>query len=388
MRNDRFSVEGIHYKENKAVRITIEDGVIQSIEPSTGEVPEIYIAPGLVDLQVNGYMGIDFNSVELTLDEVKKACLYLAEEGVTTFLPTIITNSFENITRLISTISQAREKDELVRGMIPGIHLEGPFLSAEDGPRGAHDLWNIQPPDWGFFQTLNDSVHGLIKIITLSPEWANASDFIEKAVAHGVLVSIGHTAATSMQIAEAVKAGARLSTHLGNGAHVMLPRHPNYLWDQLAEETLAATVICDGFHLPSSVLKVIEKVKGDGMLIISDSVALAGLSPGDYKTAVGGDVTLTEERKLHLKDEPKLLAGSAQSILWGVNTLTSMRITSLEKAIDKASILPAKLLNLPQKEGLQVGAPADLIFYHKKNGRLELVSTMKLGDTAPVPTNQ
>lgn len=385
MRGNRFTVEGIHYKENKAVRITIEDGVIQSIEPSTGENPEVYIAPGFVDLQVNGYMGIDFNSVELTGDEVKKACLFLAEEGVTSFFPTVITNSFENITTLISSISRAREQDELVRGMIPGIHLEGPFLSAEDGPRGAHDKWNIQPPDWKFFQTLNESVHGLIKIITLSPEWGNATDFIEKAVAHNVLVSIGHTSATSEQIGEAVKAGARLSTHLGNGAHVMLARHPNYLWDQLAEDSLAATVICDGFHLPSSVLKVMEKVKGDRMLIISDSVALAGLPPGVYSTAVGGEVTLTEKGKLHLKDEPKLLAGSAQSILWGVNTLTSMGITPLEKAIDKASILPAKLLNLPQKDGLQVGAPADLIFFHKKNGQLELVGTMKLGDRSRVP---
>ncbi|WP_262380787.1 N-acetylglucosamine-6-phosphate deacetylase [Bacillus infantis] len=387
MEGNYYTLEGMHYKDNKPVRIIIKDGFIESMEPLAAlEDSELYIAPGFVDLQVNGYRGVDFNSIELTVDDVRKACLFLLEEGATSFFPTIITNSFDQIASLTSTISLAREQNELVRSMIPGIHLEGPFLSGEDGPRGAHSKQYIQPPDFEFFQALNESVNGLIKIITLSPEWPDAADFIKKAAAHQVLVSIGHTAADGEQIREAVKAGATLSTHLGNGAHVMLPRHPNYLWDQLAEDSLAATVICDGYHLPSSVLKVIEKVKEDKMLIISDSVALAGLPPGDYTAPVGGEVTLTEQGKLHLKNEPKLLAGSAQSILWGVNTLTSMGITALEKAIEKASILPAKLLNLPQKDGLQAGAPADLLLFRKENGRMELIRSIKLGD--PCPVNQ
>ncbi|MGM0792514.1 MAG: N-acetylglucosamine-6-phosphate deacetylase [Bacillota bacterium] len=385
MEGNYYTLEGMHYKDNKPVRIIIKDGFIESMEPLAAlEDSELYIAPGFVDLQVNGYRGVDFNSIELTVDDVRKACLFLLEEGATSFFPTIITNSFNQIASLTSTISLAREQDELVRSMIPGIHLEGPFLSGEDGPRGAHSKQYIQPPDFEFFQALNESVNGLIKMITLSPEWPDAADFIKKAAAHQVLVSIGHTAADGEQIREAVKAGAALSTHLGNGAHVMLPRHPNYLWDQLAEDSLAATVICDGYHLPSSVLKVIEKVKEDKMLIISDSVALAGLPPGDYTAPVGGEVTLTEQGKLHLKNEPKLLAGSAQSILWGVNTLTSMGITALEKAIEKASILPAKLLNLPQKDGLQAGAPADLLLFRKENGRMELIKVIKMGDPGPI----
>ncbi|EAR68656.1 N-acetylglucosamine-6-phosphate deacetylase [Bacillus sp. NRRL B-14911] len=385
MEDNYYTLEGMHYKDNKPVRIIIKDGFIESMEPLAAlEDSELYIAPGFVDLQVNGYRGVDFNSIELTVDDVRKACLFLLEEGATSFFPTIITNSFNQIASLTSTISLAREQDELVRSMIPGIHLEGPFLSGEDGPRGAHSKQYIQPPDFEFFQALNESVNGLIKMITLSPEWPDAADFIKKAAAHQVLVSIGHTAADGEQIREAVKAGAALSTHLGNGAHVMLPRHPNYLWDQLAEDSLAATVICDGYHLPSSVLKVIEKVKEDKMLIISDSVALAGLPPGDYTAPVGGEVTLTEQGKLHLKNEPKLLAGSAQSILWGVNTLTSMGITALEKAIEKASILPAKLLNLPQKDGLQAGAPADLLLFRKENGRMELIKAIKMGDPGPI----
>jgi N-acetylglucosamine-6-phosphate deacetylase len=380
MNNSSFTVEGIHYMENIGVQITVKKGIIQSIEQSILENPNIYIAPGLVDLQVNGYMGIDFNDISLTESEIEKVCRFLAAEGVTTFYPTIITNSYENITKLVRIITDAIEKNDLVRKMVPGIHLEGPFLSMEDGPRGAHNKRFIQPPDWEFFRKLNDSANGLIKIVTLSPEWDNVSEFINEAVKNNVLVSIGHTSAATEQIEQAIKAGASLSTHLGNGAHVMLPRHPNYLWDQLANDSLAATVIADGFHLPYSVLKVIEKVKKEKMLIISDSVALAGLPPGHYETAVGGEVTLTKEGKLHLKGESKLLAGSAQSILWGVKTLTSMGVTSLSKAIDKASVLPAKLLNLPQKNAFKVGAPADFIFYSNKNKSLELLGTMKSGE--------
>lgn len=380
LRNNTITIEGIHYKDDIGVKLIVENGFIQAIEPSVDADSAVYIAPGFVDLQVNGYRGVDFNSLELTEPDVVRVIESLLEQGVTSFYPTVITNSYENISKLVQVISDAVEKNPLVRKMVPGIHLEGPYLSLEDGPRGAHAKEYIQAPNWEYFQGLIESVNGLIKVITLSPEWSNAPNFIEKAVEQGVCVSIGHTSATSEQIFQAVDAGASLSTHLGNGAHVMLPRHPNYLWDQLAEERLAATVIADGFHLPDSVLKVIARVKKDKMVLISDSVALAGLPPGDYQASVGGEVTLTEEGRLHLKGEPRLLAGSAQSILWGVNQLVNMGITSLSDAIDKASILPARIVDLQQKSGLQVGAPADLLLYKYENNRVEVTGTMKAGE--------
>lgn len=370
--NRMVTIEGIHYKNNTGIRIEIRDGIISSIE-SADVKNETYIAPGFVDLQVNGYMGIDFNSLEITETDIEKVCLSLLEQGVTSFYPTVITNSSENILKLVEVISSTVSKNELARQMIAGIHLEGPFLSVEDGPRGAHNQEYIQAPDWEFFKRVNES--GLIKIITLSPEWEHADEFIKLASDAGVLVSIGHTNASTEQIQTAVKVGAKMSTHLGNGAHVMLPRHPNYLWDQLAEDELATTVIADGFHLPASVLKVIEKVKKDKMVIISDSVALAGLPPGDYMAAVGGEVTLTEEGRLHLRGEPRLLAGSAQSILWGVNRIVEMGITDLPMAIDKASVLPAKIMGI--EHGLKVGAPADLILYRKG---MEVVKTIMAGE--------
>src|SRR5699024_8075780 len=142
-----------------------------------------------------------------------------------------------------------------------------------------------------------------------SPEWDQAPFFIEIAAKSGVKGAIGHTSANSQQIKNAVEAGAVLSTLLGNGAHITLPRHPNYIWDQLAEENLWASVISDGHHLPKNVLKVIQHVKNKRMILVSDSVALAGKEPGNYLTSVGGEVTLTEDNRLHLLNEPNLLAG-------------------------------------------------------------------------------
>ncbi|WP_449537976.1 N-acetylglucosamine-6-phosphate deacetylase [Ferdinandcohnia sp. Marseille-Q9671] len=378
MESSTTTVQGIHYKENTGVRIEVHNGVIQSVEYADVE-SETYIAPGFVDLQVNGYMGIDFNSLTISEIDIETVCIQLAEQGVTSFFPTIITNSNENILKLVGVIASAVASNKLVRQMIAGIHVEGPFLSREDGPRGAHNQKYIQSPDWQFFKTLHERSNGLVNIMTLSPEWDNAEEFIKMATDAGVLISIGHTDANSKQIQNAVKAGARMSTHLGNGAHVLLPRHPNYLWDQLAEDGLAASVIADGFHLPPSVLKVIEKVKKEKMVIISDSVALAGLPPGDYKAAVGGEVTLTEKGRLHLKGEPRLLAGSAQSILWGVNRIVEMGVTDVPTAIDKASILPAKIMKMNQSLGLQVGAPADLILFETGKERVEIVETVKEG---------
>lgn len=380
MVSNQISVEGMHYKENRPVRICVENGIIQSIE-EIGLVQEnmLTIAPGLVDLQVNGYMGIDFNDSQVEVEELRKVFPYLLNEGVTSFFPTIITNSYENIKILVQRIYDLMQEDELARSMIAGIHLEGPFLSKEDGPRGAHNVEFIKEPDWAFFTELNASVKGLIKIVTISPEWDRAVEFIDLAVKKNIHIAIGHTSANAEQINRAVKAGATLSTHLGNGAHPVLPRHPNYIWDQLSEDALVATVIADGFHLPESILTVFEKVKRNKMILISDSVALAGLSAGDYVTSVGGEVTMTDYGKLHLKDNPLLLAGSAQSILYGVNHLLSIGLNTLDEAIEKASVLPSSIVQLPQKDGLKVGAPADLIFVRREKGQISVINTMKAG---------
>ena len=194
-----------------------------------------------------------------------------------------------------------------------------------------------------------------------------------------VLVSIGHTGATPEQIRDAVNAGVRVSTYLGNGVHLLMPRHPNYIWEQLADDRLSACFIADGFHLPDAVMKVFLRVKGRRAMLVSDAVYLAGLPAGTYDTHIGGKVVLTEEGKLHLSANPNLLAGSAAMVLRGVERLAAAGICGLDEAWALASIRPAGLLGLPAARGLKAGAPADVVVFEASGGALEVVETYKSG---------
>jgi N-acetylglucosamine-6-phosphate deacetylase len=376
-------IEGNHFRTGEQIILHIQGGCIAEIGLAEDEnsEPVPWIGPGLVDLQVNGYGGMDFNSVPLDEQLVQRVTRALWREGVTTYLPTIITNSDEAIEEAMRTIAQARSEDAFVKRTVAGIHLEGPFVSAEDGPRGAHDRAYVKAPDWSLFQRWQEAAEGCIEIITLSPEWPGSTAFINECVESGVTVSLGHTAATPEQIREAVAAGARMSTHLGNGAHPTLPRHPNYIWEQLAQDDLWATVIADGFHLPESVLKVVFRVKGPKAMLVSDAVAFSGVEPGEYDTHVGGKVVLTPEGRLHLADNPELLAGSAQVLRQGVEHLLRSRLSSFPEAWEMASIRPASFMGLPAGSGLSVSAPADLVVFNRAdNGEVSILRTYENGE--------
>jgi glucosamine-6-phosphate deaminase len=366
------------------ISIGIENGVIHSIDPidprdpSSADLP--IVAPGLVDLQINGFAGHDVNAASIVPETIEQMIRALWREGVTTCYPTVITNSSEAIVAAMQAIAQACERDAHTAQGIAGIHLEGPFISPDDGARGAHDRQFVRPPHWDDFRRWQDAAGGRIKIITMSPEWPNSPDFISRCAQTGVTVSIGHTSAIPQQIADAVRAGARMSTHLGNGAHLMLPRHPNYLWEQLAQDDLWTCLIADGFHVPDQFVKVVLKVKGDRALLVSDAVSLAGMPPGDYTTAVGGRVTLTPHGRLHLAENEKLLAGSAQTLLKGIEHLTRSRLASLADAWNMASTRPAAFMNLPSAPGLAARAPADLALFRHKDNRILIDAVYKSGD--------
>lgn len=379
--NDTHVIKGIHYHTNKPIEVSVVNGQIKTIKdiPLEEDI-EFIIAPGLVDLQINGFTGIDFNMNPLNSLEWKKVIQNLSSVGVTTFYPTMITNSKDQLSFLFQETMKQLLSGNIKKSLIGGFHLEGPYISKEDGPRGAHSKDFVRKPDWEEFCQLQEKAQGNIKIITLSPEWPESISFIEKAAKSGVKVAIGHTAANAKQVQAAVEAGAELSTHLGNGAHLSLPRHPNYLWDQLAEESLWSSVISDGNHLPKNVLKVIDQVKKEQMILISDSVALAGMEAGDYKTPIGGEVTLTDYGRLHLKNNFNLLAGSSQYLLQGVKKLVDDNISNLGESINKASVYPSKLMGLPQMYGLLPGAPADLILFKKGNLNWDIVQTYKDGN--------
>ncbi|HEU5329634.1 MAG TPA: amidohydrolase family protein [Thermomicrobiales bacterium] len=363
------------------VQLTLDGGRIAASAPLPASQEETlpWLGPGLVDLQVNGYAGLDFNQPPLAGDLVARLTQALWQEGVTAYLPTIITNSDDAIGDSMQAIAAARASDPLLAATVAGIHLEGPFISPEDGPRGAHARAWVRPPDWARFQRWQDAADGAIRLVTLSPEWPDAPDFIARCVASGVAVAIGHTAATTEQIDAAVAAGARLSTHFGNGAHPLLPRHPNYLWAQLARDELAASLIGDGWHLPDAVLKVVMRVKGDGALLVSDTAALAGLPPGEYSTPVGGRVTLTADGRLVLADDPRLLAGSVCPLRGAVAQLARRGLADLPTAWAMASTRPARFLGLPASAGLAVGAPADLVLFTWDGDAIAVQRTYKAG---------
>lgn len=375
---------GKSFLDEKPLEISISEGQIKSVLSIKTSPENIWIGTGFTDIQINGYGGLDYNQVQSDILALGQISRKLLQCGVTSHFPTIITNSPEKISALIQQVVQLRKMDPLANSCISGIHIEGPFISPEDGPRGAHYREFVQAPNWDLFQNWIKESEGLIRMITLSPEWKGSAAFIEKCVESGILVSIGHTNASHAQILDAVKAGAKLSTHLGNGMHGVIARHPNYLWSQLAEENLSATIIADGFHLPSEVIQVFMKVKAEKLMLVSDSVALASMPAGDYEAAVGGKVTLTPEGKLHLFGNPKTLAGSAMNILQGINFLLKKSLENLPEAWQMASIRPQRLFN-SDFDPFQIGQQADLILAEQlSNQTIKIFKVLKNGVEIPL----
>ncbi len=373
-------LRGRDYRTEQPLALTIAGGIITHIQPIDDCDSELILAPGLVDLQINGFQGVDFNHFPFSEQDVLHVTRALWQQGVTSYLPTVITAQPEEISQAMQRLASACEKHPEVAQAVAGFHLEGPFLSPQDGPRGAHPLDAIRAPDVALFDSWQNAAQQRIRLLTLSPEWPNSTALIQHCVAQQVRVALGHTAASPEQIHAAVQAGATLSTHLGNGAHLQLPRHPNYIWQQLAEDALAATLIADGDHLPPEVLKVFLRAKGKQALLVSDVTRFAGQPPGIYESPIGGRVQLSASGRLSMADAPQLLAGSARGLLDGVNFLLRQKLAQLPQALDMASRYPARQLDLPQQHGLAVGAPADvLMLAPQADGGVALHGCVKQG---------
>ena len=349
------SVEGRDLAGGRRLQVAHADGRIVAVADAGPWQGGPWLGPGLVDLQVNGCAGLDLNTDHLEPDLVHGVSRHLTRSGVTSYLPTLVTGPDERIRRSLRVIAESRADG------VAGIHLEGPFISPQDGPRGAHEKRYVQPPDWDLLRHWQEAAGGGIRLLTLSPEWPGALRFIESCVGAGIVVAIGHTAATEQQIRDAVKAGARLSTHLGNGSHPAMPRHTGYFWEQLGCDELHASVIADGAHLPLPVLKAILRTKGERAILISDAVALTSLQPGEYDVPVGGRVRLTDDGRLVLASDPRMLAGSVRLLHEGVAHVVRSGLVRLAEAWAMASARPARMLGLPAGASLEAGAPADLV---------------------------
>ena len=357
---------GIHFADGEEIEISF-GAVIDAIEPRLSKGTGDYVAPGWIDLQVNGFAGADYCSPVTSHEDIARSIQAMYATGVTRLFPTVITGSPENMSGALANLAHARRS--IPEGVaMAGFHVEGPYISPEDGPRGAHPQRWARPPDIDEFRRFQDAAEDGIRLITVSPEWPQACSFIEQVVATGVVVSIGHTKASTLQIQDAVRAGATMSTHLGNGAHATLPRHPNYIWDQLAEERLAASFIVDGIHLAESFLRVALRAKGlERCILVTDAVMPAGCSPGVYKLGEV-DVELHSDGSVRMLGGTRL-AGSALRMDHAIGNVMKFAGLSLRDAITLATRNPARVGRVASRQrGLTPGDHADLVKFRFDEG--------------------
>ncbi|HXY38790.1 MAG TPA: amidohydrolase family protein [Vicinamibacteria bacterium] len=295
--------------------------------------------PGLVDLQVNGFAGVDFNDPALGDEQVARAVEAIGRTGVTRFLPTLVTSSSEGFTACARRLARATQP------AIAGVHMEGPYISPEDGYRGAHPRAFVRPADVEDFRRRQDAAGGRIRIVTLAPESPGALSLIEHLVRTGVHVALGHTGASGAQILDAVNAGATLSTHLGNGCAALLPRHPNVIWEQLGEDRLLASFIVDGHHLPPATVRAMFRAKTPARtILVTDAIAAAGMPPGRY--VLGGEtVELEPSGRVSVPGTP-YLAGSALRLDAAIGNAVRFTGLPLEEVVAMASSRPAAYLGI------------------------------------------
>jgi N-acetylglucosamine-6-phosphate deacetylase len=306
--------------------------------------------PGFTDLQVNGANGINLQNGDITTEALLELAEYEWSNGVTMFVPTLMTKPYKTTLQWVKEIVKARKENELLASSIPAVFLEGPCISREDGPRGAHKKELVGSFYWEDLQEIIEAAGKLKIIFNVAPELPDAIELIEKATAAGIIVTIGHTAASNEQIDMAVKAGAKLSVHLGNGNYASLPRNDNNITYQLGLDTLPASFIVDGHHLKPYVVKAYLKVKGSSRFtLVSDSIFVAGLPPGTYELD-GQPIEKHENGKVTLSGTP-YLAGSSINLREAVENVVAFTNIARHCAVEMASSLPRNIAGIrPQQD--------------------------------------
>jgi N-acetylglucosamine-6-phosphate deacetylase len=374
-----FTIEGLHYITGRPVSLYIIGDTIagiREIKTLQRGSENIIIAPGLIDNQINGYAGVDFSGKDLSSSGVLEATKAIMKDGVTSFIPTLITNSHE---KLLSNFSILKEscRNEVINSCVPGFHLEGPYISPEEGFRGCHSAKYIRKPSWDEFMKYQEAAGGMIIQVTLAPEVEGAQEFIKECRTEGIIAGIGHSNASAEDISKAVENGAGISTHLGNGCANMIHRHNNPIWPQLSEDRLFASIIADGNHLLPEEIRVFIKAKGEENIILtSDVVYLTGMIPGRYEFS-GIPVILKENGML--MTEFDCLAGASFPLIKGVENVMSMAGMNLAGAIRLASENVARFYGLHDRGMLKEGMKADIILFELEEDKINLKRTYKNG---------
>lgn len=300
--------------------------------------------PGFIDLQINGYLGVDFSSPTLTVADVVRATAALHAAGTAGYLAAVCTSDVATYDHVLPRLAEAMHAPSC-RGILLGIHLEGPFISPGHEVVGVHPEALVRDPSMEFFEYLQTAACGNVRLLTLAPEQPGAMAVIRGARKLGAAVGIGHTLADDACIQEAVAAGATLSVHLGNGCPNMIHRHRNSIWPQLAATELTAAIITDGHHLPASLIRTVCAAKGAARtLVVSDSSPPAGCPPGDYEL-LGSRVRL-ESNGLLRNLEKDTLAGSSANMLECMNTLAGLNIFSRDELLQVGRDNPLRIIGI------------------------------------------
>ncbi len=338
--------------------------------------PAVFATPGLLDVQINGYWGRDFKDIELGPLGIRDLCWSILLSGTTHFLPTITTDAPEVMAEAMANLDEACRAYPDVAVMVAGIHQEGPWISPADGPRGVHPVEHVTGPDMEVFRLFQKASGNRIRVLTMAPEIAGGIDFIREVTERSVVVCLGHHQADGPTIRQAIEAGARGVTHLGNGCANVMPRHPNPLWEQAANDALFAGVIADGHHLPPATVKVFYRAKpSDKLLLVSDAVSMAGAPPGYYRR--GHELLeVTEAGRFGLVDSPTL-SGAAVSLSRCLANFTAFvdegRLPS--DYVHHATMIPAMLASLqavPPQLG-KPGMPATFVLWRWDRDTPDLV---------------
>ena len=358
-------------------RVEIAGGRIRAADAAAPQ--ENWLAPGLVDLQVNGFAGVDFSDPRLEPEQAAGVLPALWATGVTSFFPTLVTNTPEALCRGFRTLEAARRHSPAFDRAVPGYHLEGPYLSP-GGARGVHEPRWMHLPDWDEFRRFQEAAGGRIAVVTVAPELPGALDFIARAAAAGLVVAIGHTDCAPEDIHRAADAGARMSTHLGNGCAQMLDRHANPLWAQMTDDRLSAGIICDGFHLPTDVVRTFVRAKGiERLVLVTDATHVATLPPGPYSIASTA-IELLPSGKV-VKADGACLAGSALGMDRAVANFMRLGGATLEDALRAAAANPARLLGgAGMCAAVATGEPANLVRFRMLDGVLEIEAVWLAGE--------
>ena len=355
-----------------------ETGHIASIKKTVNaqqSETKSFTTVGLTDIQVNGFAGIDFNSELITSSRMDEALAHMAICGVTRVLPTLITAEEDDLIARLGQLDKAVSTSVLGPRMVNGYHIEGPFLSPKDGCSGAHSAAAMRAGSKRLVQRLMDVTSRPILILTVAPEQDGVLELIPFLIEQGIACAIGHTMASRSEIAAAIKAGATLSTHLGNGLPHVLNKNENPLLSQLGHDELTASFIADGIHIhPENLQSYIRAKTLDRTIIVTDAVAAAGsdLAPGVYSMG-GTEIERHEDGSVRIPGSI-YLAGSSATMDQMVRNLMNWYNYSMPDILQITRENPARMV-AGFAPALKVSSSAEFVKWETIDGELHVCET-------------